>query len=140
MDLSSFSSVEIFCIDLCLDILNQTNKNKENIKKMKKEDIPKLAKKVEKILPMMQSEIWKKLNIERRDCSRLISILVKQKLVKRTKVGGTYMVEKLDGNKSEVKNNFSALISGGAISPCIGCGMDCEPGICLLLHKWVVCK
>ncbi|MDD3474369.1 MAG: hypothetical protein PHP08_00515 [Candidatus Dojkabacteria bacterium] len=94
------------------------------------------------MLPALQSNIWKELGIKRRYCSELMKVLEDNGLIKRRKVkGGTYMVEKCDINNSKFVNQtkFYALLSdSGRFSPCTGCVMDCDPGTCDLMNKWLL--
>lgn len=107
----------------------------------KENNITELSAEISKILPALQSEIWKKLGIERRQCSRLMKVLADNGLIKKTRKGGTYMVEKVIVNNNEFikQKNFSALLSdSGRFSPCTGCVIDCNPKFCHLINNWLL--
>lgn len=112
---------------------------------MKIKDIPILKQKVLEILPITQAEIWKVLDIGSRDCSELITIMVGENLVKRTKKDKTFLIEKLGGNghdkeqTNDKKEKYSVLLSnGGKFSPCSGCILVCDPTECRLLTVWLL--
>lgn len=111
---------------------------------MKIKDIPILKQKVLDILPITQAEIWKVLEIGSRDCSELITIMVGENLVKRTKKDKTFLIERLDGNGHEnghtkdKNERFSVLLSkSGKFSPCSGCVLVCDSTGCQLLTVWL---
>lgn len=111
---------------------------------MKTKDIPMLKEKILGILPITQAEIWKNLGIKRRDVSSLINVMVDDGLVKKTKVGGTFLVESLNGgnrrkkHKIDKKKGLSLLLSKSKkFSPCTGCAIDCDPPRCYALDKWI---
>src|SRR5574337_839785 len=61
------------------DIINNT------LRKARKDNkIDEVSLKITSILPALQSDIWKKLNIKRRYCSRRIDILTKNNVIKTT--------------------------------------------------------
>lgn len=104
---------------------------------MKNENIETSKKEILKILPEKQSNIWKKLKIDRRKCSRIISLMIKENLVVKTKMKGTFMIEMVDYGSCKPKD-FSALLSkNGIIAPCIGCFVDCVPTKCEKLGDWI---
>lgn len=107
---------------------------------MKTKDIPILEKRVLDMLPITQADIWKKLEIGRRDGSGLIISMLKHRLVKRTKIGGgTYLIEKLNGSEHNKETKFNILLSkSGAFSPCCGCSTACDPTKCSVLAEWVL--
>lgn len=112
-----------------------TAKTKEQINK----EYEILQKRVLGVLPSVQSEIWKKLNIERRKCSKLMIEMEELCLIKRTKKEGSFMVEKVNGEVIEVKSrNFSALLStSGKLAPCCGCHEMCNPISCIPMDEWI---
>ncbi len=109
---------------------------------MKKEDIPKLKIAIMKTLPSLQSDIWKKTNIDRRTCSKLMKILKDEHVIKRTKVkGGSYMIERIDVKNTNLPNQirFSSLLSNnGKFSPCTACVIDCNPETCNIINNWIL--
>ncbi len=109
---------------------------------MKKEDTLKLKSTILKMLPSLQSDIWKKTNIERRQCSKLMKALEEEGIIKRTKVkGGTYMIERIDIKNTKPINQvrFAALLSdNGRFSPCTTCIIDCNPESCKSINNWIL--
>lgn len=63
----------------------------------------------------------KMLGIDHRDTSKLIGVMLKEHIIKRTKADRTFMIEKNGSDMSEKKKDFGALLSGGKFSPCCGC-------------------
>ncbi len=107
---------------------------------MKIKDIPRLEEQVMSMLPVTQTEIWKTLGIGHRDGAELIGIMVKENLIKRTKIERTFLLERRNGNGHSKKTDYSALLSEGKFSPCSGCEKDCVPAYCEQLTGWVVSK
>lgn len=107
---------------------------------MKVKDFPILRQKVLDMLPIMQADLSKKLDLDRRDVSRLVGKILEEKIIKRTKSNGTFLIEKSEkDNKKEDKKNFSVLIgSNGKFSPCCGCTIKCVPTNCKLLNEWLL--
>lgn len=125
----------------------KTTKTTKVTNKVAKNSVPtdykKLQEEALKILPMIQTDIWKTLNINSKQCSRLLDKMEKANLIKRTKLkcktgGVTFMVERIEVIEVEPKTNFSALLAGGILSPCCGCQLlECHPVSCVLMDKWV---
>lgn len=109
---------------------------------MKTKDVPILKQKVLEILPITQAEVWKKLGIDSREGSELITIMLGEHIIKRTKKDKTFLIERLDGNghiKDDHKEGFSVLLSkSGKFSPCSGCDLVCDPTECRLLTIWLL--
>lgn len=106
---------------------------------MKVKDIPALKQRVLDMLPVTQADMWKTLGISHRDGSQLIGIMVKENLVKKTKVDKTYLLESMNGNKEkEKKVDFSVLLSKDKFSPCCGCEIECDPTHCQKLMDWIM--
>ena len=109
-----------------------------------KYDDPVIKQKVLDMLPAIQSDIWKNLEIDRRSGSRMIGKMVKEGLVKRTKSDNTFLIEKLDGDGKDKevkdeKSKYSFLLSNsGKFSPCCNCERECNPTICTLLTEWLL--
>lgn len=120
---------------------------------MKTQDIPALKEKVMGMLPITQAEIWKNLGINSKDASVLISIMVDEHLIKKTKTAKTFLIEKINGDgqdkveeetdqeyaKDEKVTFKDVLLSGrGEFSPCCGClELVCNADTCRLLTKWI---
>lgn len=106
---------------------------------MKTKDVPNLKQKVLDMLPITQAEIWKSLGIGSRDGSSLITIMLEENLVKRTRVDRTFLIEKTNGNGRVEKMSISPLLSSKeTFAPCCGCGLDCIPSRCTLLTTWLL--
>ncbi len=92
---------------------------------------------------VLQSDLWKDLDIDSRKCSRIIAKLEEDGKIKRTweTVKGTrtyrisYLPQKKEAPKKEV--DFSLIIVDGTIGPCIGCTYECEPDYCPDLGNWI---
>lgn len=106
---------------------------------MKVKDVPILKQRVLDMLPITQSDMWKKLGINHRDGSQLIGIMMKENLIKRTKADRTYLLENANGHeKKEKKADLNVLLSKGKFSPCCGCDLECDPGHCQKLTEWIM--
>ncbi len=92
---------------------------------------------------VLQSDLWKDLDIDSRKCSRIISKLEEDGKIKRTweTVKGTrtyrisYLPQKKEAPKKEI--DFSLIIVDRNIAPCIGCTYECEPDYCPDLGNWI---
>ena len=92
---------------------------------------------------ILQSELWKDLNIDSRKCSRVIAKLEAEGKIKRTweTIKGTrtyrisYLQQKKEAPKKEV--NFDLILAGESVAPCIGCTYECEPDYCPDLGNWI---
>jgi hypothetical protein len=92
---------------------------------------------------VLQSDLWKDLDIDSRKCSRVIAKLEEDGKIKRTRetVKGTrtyrisYLPQKKEAPKKEV--DFSLIMVNGNIAPCIGCTYECEPDYCPDLGNWI---
>lgn len=92
---------------------------------------------------VLQSDLWKDLDIDSRKCSRIIAKLEEDGKIKRTweTVKGTrtyrisYLPQKKEAPRKEV--DFSLIIVDGGIAPCIGCTYECEPDYCPDLGNWI---
>lgn len=121
------------------------DKNIRQWPNMKTKDIPMLKQQVLDMLPITQSDVWKKLGIGHRDGSKLISIMTGECLIKKTRQNSTFLLEHIneDGRgkkKVSKKSRHSPLLSkNGTFSPCCGCGKECDPAKCLSLAKWITC-
>jgi hypothetical protein len=92
---------------------------------------------------VLQSDLWKDLDIDSRKCSRVIARLEEEGKIKRTweTVKGTrtyrisYLPQKKETPKKEV--NFELILAGEEVAPCIGCTYECEPDYCPDLGEWI---
>lgn len=105
---------------------------------MKVKDIPVLKQRVLDMLPITQAEVWKNLGINHRDGSELISIMLKEHIITKTRKENTYLIERANGHERKKKKNFSILLSEkGKFAPCCGCELVCDPNMCKLLEEWL---
>lgn len=85
---------------------------------------------------VLQSELWKLLDIDSRKCSRIIKKLLDMDLIERMEFRNegvkTYL---LRGKKRQV--DPSLLMAGGELVPCIGCTEECVAQECPQLLDWL---
>ena len=85
---------------------------------------------------VLQSELWKLLDIDSRKCSRIVKKLVDSERIDRIefKSNGvkTYL---LKAKRSAV--NPSLLLAGGELIPCVGCEEECTIQDCNSLMDWL---
>jgi len=103
---------------------------------LKAEDVPFLEQKVLDMLPVIQAEVWKTLEIGRRDCSALVALMLDKNLIRRTRSNKTFLLERKNGGGKKEPDYSPLLSKDGKFSPCCGCGV-CEPYHCDLLIKWL---
>ncbi|HZD43376.1 MAG TPA: MarR family transcriptional regulator [Methanomicrobiales archaeon] len=85
---------------------------------------------------VLQSELWKLLDIDSRKCSRVVKKLLDSGLI-----------ERLEFRKEGIKTYVlrakrravtpSVMIAGGELVPCIGCERECIVEDCDLLVDWM---
>ncbi|KQC03484.1 MAG: AsnC family transcriptional regulator [Methanoculleus sp. SDB] len=85
---------------------------------------------------VLQSELWKILDIDSRKCSRVVKKLLDEELIERIEYKkdgiNTYL---LRARKRAV--NPSLLLAGGDLIPCIACDHDCVMEECPQLTDWL---
>jgi hypothetical protein len=85
----------------------------KNIQDTKKEDIFVLKQKVLDVLPILQADIWKRLDAC--DCNylELIDLMVRENLIRRTKHGKAFLLEVVDDDKHKygTKTDISTILS-----------------------------
>lgn len=104
---------------------------------MKLKDVPFFKQKVLDSLPIIQAEVAKMLDIDPRDVSQLVGIMVKENLIKKTKAERTFLLEKYSSNGHEKKKDFKVLLINDKFSPCCACDIDCDPANCQKLDEWI---
>jgi DNA-binding MarR family transcriptional regulator len=92
---------------------------------------------------ILQNELWKKLKIDSRACSRFVTALESKGLIKRewevangTRTYRIVAVKRLEKSKLE-KAKYHLLIAKDSIAPCAGCKAECDPELCQDLMEWV---
>jgi DNA-binding MarR family transcriptional regulator len=103
--------------------------------------MPELAEEALKVIQshpdgVLQSELWKLLDIDSRKCSRVVKKLVDDELVERIEYRKdgikTYVIK---AKKPAV--DPSLLLAGGELLPCICCEEECEVHTCPYLLDWI---
>ncbi len=89
---------------------------------------------------ILQNELWKKAEIDRRKCSRIVDKLEKEgKIVREEETNKgtrTYRI-RFTQKKEEKLKNFELLLVKDMFSPCTGCTLECIPEACAPLSEWV---
>ncbi len=87
---------------------------------------------------VLQSDLWKALEIDSRKCSRIVAKLLKDNLITREieTVDGirTYRLYCADKSKGR---RFKSLMAVDIFEPCAGCIEECEPEHCAKLSEWI---
>lgn len=90
---------------------------------------------------ILQNELWKKAEIDRRKCSRIIDKFEKERLITREpetdKGTRTFRIKFIEKAEPKVKD-FSLLLVGDMFSPCTGCNLECVPQHCEPLSQWIL--
>lgn len=92
---------------------------------------------------VLQSDLWKDLDIDSRKCSRVVAKLEEEGKVKRTweTVSGTrtyrlsFVPPKKEAPKKEYR--FDLVMAEDEVAPCVGCTYECEPDYCPDLGNWI---
>ncbi|MDD3620907.1 MAG: winged helix DNA-binding protein [Methanofollis sp.] len=85
---------------------------------------------------VLQSELWKLLNIDSRKCSRVVRRLADAGLIDRVE----YRDEGIKTYRLKARQQAadpSLLLAGDELIPCIGCELDCNVEQCPLLLDWM---
>lgn len=89
---------------------------------------------------VLQKELWKEADIDRRKCSRIIDKFRKEGIITRHLESGkgtrTYRIRYIVRKKEELKD-YSPLVLKEMFSPCTGCITECFPKQCMPLTDWV---
>jgi len=89
---------------------------------------------------ILQNELWKKAEIDRRKCSRIVEKLEKEGLIVReeetNKGSRTYRIKFAEKKQEKIKN-FNLLLVKDIFAPCTGCILECVPETCPPLSEWV---
>ncbi|MBE0521628.1 MAG: Lrp/AsnC family transcriptional regulator [Candidatus Methanoperedenaceae archaeon] len=89
---------------------------------------------------VLQKDLWKEMQIDRRKCSRIVDKLKKEGIITRNLESGkgsrTYRIRYLKRKKEELKD-YSLLLVNNMFSPCTGCTIECFPTHCMPLTDWI---
>ena len=89
---------------------------------------------------ILQSELWKKVEIDRRKCSRIVDKLEKDGKITREEESNkgtrTYRISFIQKKEEKLKN-FKSLLVRDMFAPCTGCSLECVPEACASLSEWV---
>lgn len=87
---------------------------------------------------VLQSNLWKALDVDSRTCSRILKKLEDGGFITRStyrKDGArTYLVQFV---KKEVKIDPLLLMAGDTIVPCVACDEECDVEHCKMLEDWM---
>ncbi|HON40938.1 MAG TPA: Lrp/AsnC family transcriptional regulator [Methanoculleus sp.] len=85
---------------------------------------------------VLQSDLWKLLDIDSRKCSRIVKRLLDAGLIERIEFRSdgikTYL---LRAKKRAVDPGL--ILAGEEVLPCIGCDRECDPEVCTILLDWI---
>ncbi|MFQ6118552.1 MAG: Lrp/AsnC family transcriptional regulator, partial [Methanosarcinales archaeon] len=86
---------------------------------------------------ILQSDLWKSLNIDYRDCSKIVLQLKEEGLIERrwesTDNTQTYRILYIGPRVSARE----LLLAGDMFDPCAGCNDECKPEYCIKLSEWI---
>lgn len=85
---------------------------------------------------VLQSELWKLLNIDSRKCSRVVRRLADAGLIDRIE----FREEGIKTYRLKARQQAadpSLLLAGDELIPCIACELDCNVEQCPLLMDWM---
>ncbi|MCE8424073.1 MAG: Lrp/AsnC family transcriptional regulator [Candidatus Methanoperedens sp.] len=89
---------------------------------------------------ILQNELWKKAEIDRRKCSRILEKLEKEgKIVREEETDKsvrTYRIKSVEIKEKKAKD-FKLLMVRELFDPCTGCSIECVPEHCIMLKDWV---
>ena len=87
---------------------------------------------------VLQSDLWKVLDIDSRKCSRIVLTLLKKNLIVRVpeSVNGVRTYRLLYAGET-CTNKFKYLLAGDTFEPCAGCIKECVPEHCPELSEWI---
>jgi DNA-binding MarR family transcriptional regulator len=85
---------------------------------------------------VLQSELWKLLDIDSRKCSRVVKRLIDSELIERVEFRKEGMKTFLLKAKRRAVDP-SLLLAGDDLIPCIACDEDCEIEECPYLTDWM---
>ncbi len=88
---------------------------------------------------ILQNELWREANIDRRKCSRIVDRLEKDGEIYReqelNKGLRTYRIKYIE--RKETIKDFKLLMVDDMFAPCTGCNLECTPAQCVPLSEWI---
>jgi Lrp/AsnC family leucine-responsive transcriptional regulator len=89
---------------------------------------------------ILQNELWKKAEIDRRKCSRIVDKLEKEgKIIREEETSNgtrTFRIKFAEKKEEKIKD-FKSLVVADIFAPCTGCALECVPESCAPLSEWV---
>ncbi len=103
-------------------------------------DITDIKRQILNMTPIIQSDIWKRLEIDSSSCSRIIDSMIEEKVIIRKKLSKSFLIDRIRRNKDEDKKvDYTALVSGqNRFSACCGCELLCNAESCTILTNWLL--
>lgn len=89
---------------------------------------------------IIQSEIRKELGVDSKKCSRTVTKLMEQHLVRREPelANGRNTFRLYPIGFTGPSEKHKKLLAGGIFSPCTGCKYECYPETCYMLNDWII--
>lgn len=88
---------------------------------------------------LLQSEVWKKFDIDSKKASRIVRDLEERGLIRREQATSngsqTYRIKYNEDDSAMI-----TLFSGDELSPCIDCSDECRPSFCGPLANWAAAE
>ncbi|KUK43278.1 MAG: Lrp/AsnC family transcriptional regulator [Methanothrix sp.] len=88
---------------------------------------------------VLQSDLWKCLDIDSRKCSRIVLKLLKEDIITREpeSVDGVRTYRLRYAGVPSSSGRFRQLLVGEMFEPCAGCINECVPEHCPELSEWI---
>ncbi|MCR3883616.1 Lrp/AsnC family transcriptional regulator [Methanotrichaceae archaeon M04Ac] len=88
---------------------------------------------------VLQSDLWKCLDIDSRKCSRIVSKLLREDLIRREpeSADGVRTFRLWYAGTKPAGGRFASLLVGEIFEPCGGCINECVPEHCPELSEWI---
>ncbi|MDO8841704.1 Lrp/AsnC family transcriptional regulator [Methanocalculus sp.] len=86
---------------------------------------------------VLQSELWKLLEVDSRKCSRIVKRLIDSGVVERHDFRKNGIKTFLLKSTKKRVINPSLLMAGEHLIPCVGCDRECVVEACELLLDWM---
>ncbi len=88
---------------------------------------------------VLQSDLWKCLDIDSRKCSRIVSKLLKEELITREpeSADGVRTYRLRYAGEPSTSGRYRELLVGEIFEPCAGCINECMPEHCPELSEWI---